>query len=87
MVDETLRSDALMDADMIVGGEKVSVNLTVLPLISELEEGVRKRLGTLLMIEDISSEKRMKSTMSRYMDPAVAAQLLAGARKCSAARA
>ena len=78
VVDETLRSDALMDADMIVGGEKVSVNLTVLPLISELEEGVRKRLGTLLMIEDISSEKRMKSTMSRYMDPAVAAQLLAG---------
>ncbi len=30
------------------------------------------------MIEDISSEKRMKSTMSRYMDPGVAAQLLAG---------
>jgi len=29
------------------------------------------------MIEDISSEKRMKSTMSRYMDPALADQLLA----------
>lgn len=32
----------------------------------------------MLMIEDISSEKRMKSTMSRYMDPGVADQLLAG---------
>ena len=30
------------------------------------------------MIEDISSEKRMKSTMSRYMDPRIADQLLAG---------
>ena len=28
------------------------------------------------MIEDISSEKRMKSTMSRYMDPGIANQLL-----------
>src|SRR3546814_13567140 len=30
------------------------------------------------MIEDISSEKRMKSTMSRYMDPGLADQLLKG---------
>ena len=30
------------------------------------------------MIEDISSEKRMKSTMSRYMDPGIAEKLLAG---------
>jgi adenylate cyclase len=36
------------------------------------------RLGSLLMIEDISAEKRMKSTMSRYMDPGLADQLLAG---------
>ncbi len=46
--------------------------------MSQEDGGVRKKLGTLLMIEDISSEKRMKSTMSRYMDPRVAAQLLAG---------
>jgi adenylate cyclase len=31
----------------------------------------------MLMIEDISSEKRMKSTMSRYMDPGLADRLLA----------
>ena len=30
------------------------------------------------MIEDVSSEKRMKSTMSRYMDPGIAEKLLAG---------
>jgi adenylate cyclase len=32
----------------------------------------------MLMFEDISSEKRMKSTMSRYMDPVIAAQMLDG---------
>jgi adenylate cyclase len=31
----------------------------------------------MIMIDDISSEKRMKSTMSRYMDPSIADQLLA----------
>ncbi len=77
VVNESLQSDILMDAEMTVAGEKVSVNLTVLPLMSQEEGGVRKKLGTLLMIEDISSEKRMKSTMSRYMDPRVATQLLA----------
>src|SRR5262249_48838443 len=78
VVDETLHSDHTVDAGLAVAGETSSVNLTVLPLMSDVENGVRKRLGTLLMIEDISTEKRMKSTMARYMDPAVADQLLAG---------
>ena len=60
--------------------EMISVNLTILPLINEDSEGRTDKkddfLGTLLMIEDISSEKRMKSTMSRYMDPGIADQLL-----------
>ncbi len=30
----------------------------------------------MIMIEDISSEKRMKSTMSRYLDPGIADQLM-----------
>ena len=46
----------------------ISVNLTILPLINEDSEGRTDKkdsfLGILLMIEDISSEKRMKSTMS-----------------------
>ena len=33
-------------------------------------------MGTLVIFEDISSEKRVKTTMSRYMDPAIADQLL-----------
>ena len=37
----------------------------------------REIIGAMLMIEDISSEKRMKSTMSRYMDPELADQLMA----------
>ena len=52
-----------------------SVNLTISPLMSEDSE---KQLGSMLMFEDISSEKRMKSTMSRYMDPVIAAQMLEG---------
>ena len=78
VVDETLRPDITMDGELELAGERVSVNVTVVPLMSAEEDGVRKRLGNLLMIEDISAEKRMKSTMSRYMDPAVADQLLAG---------
>ena len=60
--------------------EQISVNLTILPLINEDNDGRTDQsdnfLGTLLMFEDISSEKRMKSTMSRYMDPGIADQLL-----------
>jgi adenylate cyclase len=72
-VTETNVNDVLMDAEMVFGDEKLNVNVTIQPLISL--KG--KRLGTMLMIEDISSEKRMKSTMSRYMDPGLADKLLA----------
>ena len=73
-VKETRASEITMDAELAVGGEKRSVNSTVLPLVS-IEQ---KNLGSMIMLEDISSEKRMKSTMARYMDPGVADQLLAG---------
>lgn len=65
-------SDIIMDGEIVFEEEKLNVNLTIQPLISL----AGKRLGTMLMIEDISSEKRMKSTMSRYIDPALADQLL-----------
>ncbi|MGR3179115.1 MAG: GAF domain-containing protein [Candidatus Anammoxibacter sp.] len=73
-VEETHESDISIDAELEFGEEKLSVNLTILPLKS----GENKILGTMIMMEDISSEKRMKSTMSRYMDPGLADQLLAG---------
>jgi adenylate cyclase len=72
-VAETQQLDLTMDAEMRFAGEQRSVNVTVMPLIS-VEQ---KRLGSMIMIEDISSEKRMKSTMSRYMDPSIAEELLA----------
>jgi len=64
--------EVIMDAELVFGGETISANITILPLLDEEE----KALGTMLMIEDISSEKRMKSTMSRYMDANLADQLL-----------
>lgn len=78
LVDETGEGDIKMDAELVVGPEdkreKISTNVTCLPLLSP----ENKKLGVMYMLEDISSEKRMKSTMSRYMDPGLAEQLMAG---------
>lgn len=86
IIKETKEPDIIMDAEIEIldpeteKNEKISVNLTILPLINEDSDGRTDEknsfLGILLMIEDISSEKRMKSTMSRYMDPGIADQLL-----------
>ncbi len=72
-VEEDQDPDVTMDAELEFGGEKVSVNLTVMPLMS----GRDTKLGTMMLIEDISAEKRVKSTMARYMDPSLADRLLA----------
>jgi adenylate cyclase len=69
---ETHLQDVMMDTEMEFGEEKVSANVTIMPLISTSG----KKLGSMLMIEDISGEKRMKSTMSRYMDASLADKLL-----------
>lgn len=71
-VGKTQVQDVIMDADLILGGIKLSVNLTILPLLNVN----RKKLGTMIVIEDISNEKRMKSTMSRYIDPALTDQIM-----------
>ena len=72
-VEESNVNDVAVDAKLVVLEESLSVNVTVMPLKS----GGDKKLGSLVMVEDISNEKRMKSTMSRYMDPTLADQLLA----------
>ena len=72
-VHETQEMSVTMDAEMEFGGEKRSINTTIMPLISVNQ----KRLGSMIMLEDISSEKRMKSTMARYMDPSIADKILA----------
>jgi adenylate cyclase len=75
-VGRTLEPSHIMDAELTAGAEKLSVNLTVLPLKTIAQKQNAGQTGTLLVIEDVSSEKRMKSTMSRYMDPAIAEKLL-----------
>lgn len=54
-------------------GDLASVNLAVNPLIDVNEE----HIGSMLVLEDITREKRIRSTMARYMSPEVAEQLLA----------
>ena len=66
------QSSFFPDASIAVGGLEKSLNVTFMPLRAADE----KSLGAMLMFEDISNEKRMKSTMSRYMDPVIAAQML-----------
>ena len=72
-VDQTRQTEMALDVELRLRADVRSVNLTVTPLVS----GEGKGLGSMLMLEDISSEKRMKSTMSRYMDPSIADQVLA----------
>lgn len=71
-VEKNLEAEIVMDAELVLEEGKKSANVSVVPLMNS--EG--KKLGSMLLIEDISSEKRMKSTMARYMDPAVADQLM-----------
>lgn len=73
-VEESGKPDIIMDAEAEFAGTRISVNLTLLPLVS----AAKKNLGSMIIIDDITSEKRMKSTMSRYMDPGLADQLLGG---------
>ncbi|MDQ6991901.1 MAG: GAF domain-containing protein [Mariprofundus sp.] len=71
-VEQERVSNLTIDAVIIYAGKELSVNLTVLPLLNAQKE----KLGILLLIEDISSEKRMKSTMAKHMDPIIADRLL-----------
>ncbi|MCX7635360.1 MAG: GAF domain-containing protein, partial [Syntrophales bacterium] len=73
-VEASGKTEVVMDAVLRFGSQAISANVSILPLVSV--EG--RQLGTMIIIDDISAEKRMKTTMSRYMDPELADQLLAG---------
>ncbi len=67
-------AESIMDATLRTrAGEDVSVNATATPLADT--EG--DPLGCTLIIEDITEEKRVRSTMARYMTAEVAEQVLA----------
>ena len=72
-VGETGEQQISIDAPLQVADAKLSVNLTVQPLLNMDKD----RIGSMLVIEDISAEKRVKSTMARFMDPGIADRLLA----------
>lgn len=69
----TGETDISVDADLSLdGGKTAAVNLTAVPLIDVAEEPI----GALLIIEDMTGEKRVKTTMARYMSKQVVDQLL-----------
>ena len=72
-VERTAEPEVLMDAELTLAGDRISTNVTVMPLTN----AEQKRMGSMILIEDISNEKRLKSTMSRYMDPGIADRLVA----------
>jgi adenylate cyclase len=74
-VKQSGRREIAVEMELHVGEKDIaSVNLAVNPLIDVNEE----HIGSMLVLEDITSEKRIRSTMARYMSPEIAEQLLAG---------
>ena len=62
------------DADCkTIGGRHVAMNTNIVPLLDLSAQ----KLGELVVLEDITSEKRVKSSLSRFMSKAVADKLLA----------
>jgi adenylate cyclase len=81
VADDAIRKPEMaMDVDIHrlatdgIASAAVSANVTVLPLIGSIGE----HLGTMVVMEDISGEKRVRATMARYMDPALADELVRG---------
>lgn len=65
---------SLVVADALAPGsapERASVNLSVVPLFDK-----EVHVGCMLLAEDLTKEKRLKTTMARYMSPEVAEKLL-----------
>jgi adenylate cyclase len=71
---ETNEATLELDAEMLFAdGRTATVNLTVTPLIDANDQ----RIGSMVVIEDITEERRVRATMARYMSKEVADQLLA----------
>lgn len=69
-------SDVSMDAELFLpDGTATSINFTAAPLINVKNDFI----GCLLILEDISGEKRLKGTLARYMTKEVADQLISNA--------
>ncbi len=71
-VEDSGEADLIVDAVLEFASDNSSVNLRTTPLL----DGHGESIGFLLAFEDVTSEKRLKTTMSRYMSKEVANQLL-----------
>lgn len=68
-------TDMAVDIDIhLAAGGRASVNLTTVPLIDINDANI----GFMLIVEDISGEKRVKTTMARYMTKEIMDKLLEG---------
>jgi len=66
-------TDLAMDAEVVLqNSDPMSANITMVPLIDVKDEPI----GSMIVIEDITQEKRIKSTMARYMTKEIADRLL-----------
>jgi adenylate cyclase len=73
MVQDTHEHSVTRGADVVFGARTLTVNATIFPLIAS--DGA-EALGTMIMLDDISAQSRMKSTMAHYLDPTVVDRLL-----------
>jgi adenylate cyclase len=60
------------DLDGVDPNKEAQADLSILPLSNAKDE----RIGCLILIEDITQEKRLRSTMSRYMPKEIADKLM-----------
>ena len=79
-INETGEQELAMDMDLALPlgapgkGDSASVNMAAVPLADAKGE----QIGSLLLLEDISNEKRLRGTMARYVPKEVADRLLEG---------
>ena len=70
-------ADLSFDTELVTtSADTTAVNLTTVPLIDQNDAAI----GLLLILEDLSGEKRIRNTMSRYMPKTVVDQVLSGHR-------
>jgi len=72
-VASTKTADTALDSEIITAAdETLSVNINLSPLLNSVGD----LLGSTMVIEDITSEKRVRSTMARYMTREIADRVL-----------
>jgi adenylate cyclase len=69
---ESAQVDDAMDAAIQMASRSVAVNLSSMPLLG----GQGEAMGAMLVFDDITEGKRIRSTMARYVDASVADRLL-----------